>query len=272
MGLVPTVSARLQGSSQGLTGKKLPPLPSFVDIPKANSEGWKASRIAPEAFARATDAAIRNLAGLTAETRTILDTHLGRGTSSGTVTVQNPSRFRFEYPYVTKTPRDFEKQMLVADGERFAMLTTGGWKNHSPVGARARLLDPSLLAQWPYRFGRYLAAGVGTTEAPLSRLVAEARRPASDIVLRTEETSLRSGGRVFKMQRLLLSRRPKSKKPALQIEVVVDADSKLPLTVRSAGKFGSPKPMRAFWTARWDKAQTFSPKLFSVPKSLADSQ
>jgi len=219
---------------------------------------WKKSSVSPEALARRTDASVKGLRNVSASTRSIYGLVVGQGISQGNIQVHDSQNFRIEYPYVDKRPQDFDKQAMVAGQARFGILSGTGWTKRGPLVRRAPLVPAKSLAEWPWHGGRFLFAGLGSKETPVTQLVREARQRA--MRLKVEERTLFATGTIVTLQRLTIDR---AGSPTLSL--TVDGRSGLPVTWQTNS--GGKKGQTTLFGLRWNlqPGQKFSNDLFVVP-------
>lgn len=229
-----------------------------------HSTDWQPSPVSAETIAKATDDVLRKAKSLSAEYMSFMSAPEGQGSSRGAIEILDPHDFHIEYPFAQSQPRDFEKQTLIADSRNFGVFSSAkSWLSRSSLSKRTRITPPDVLTSWPFHFARILFASVGSSESPLSSLVAAARRSPGTKV-QVQQRTVKVGGVPAKFQRLLISR---AKAPAFQYEILIDNASHLPLTLRVQTQRGSGAPTTLLWSAKWNqsKGQSFPKKDFDIP-------
>jgi len=234
------------------------------------TSGWSASTQTPEQMAAAADAALRQLKDATADYGSMLVEPDGsRARSEGKVWIATPTRFRIEYPFMLRTPRDIDKRILVANGTDVAMnarpdtvvdgkIVTDGrnsWVKRTKAGQQGAWAVSGVIPRWHLQAPQHILLGVGTNAKPFSRLVAEARKAGFTLSAQTRKTGSVS------LERIVM------RKPKHELEVIFDARTKVPLTSRTILDPKTPKVLQSVWSMKWNltPGKRFEAKLFALP-------
>ncbi len=254
-------------------GSKLPIPPTVgpdrIPAP-AGTEGWTASKVTPMDLAKKVDATIRTLSGVSGDVRVFLDyPDGGKGQSEAKLFVKNPRTFRIESMGLGLGGHGREVVQIeqIGDGSDTAELGVHGWTRPKPVGARQP--ESSLLAAWPKQFPRLMFSGLQTGHATWTELVAQASKPNSGVVIRSEEKKAVVNGHPTVTRRILMTRTPAQAKKLgpMTVEMVVGSSTGLPLTIKSTLKQPHQKgPLNILWTTYWRKGlQNLPPNAFVIP-------
>lgn len=234
------------------------------------TSGWNKAAVSAETIAAKADTALRNLKDVTGTYGSMLVEPDGsRARSEGKIWVLTPTKFRLEYPFMLKTPRDIDKRILVANGSEVAinaraeklvngkMVSDGmnSWVKRTKAGQQGTWSVPGMLTRWHLQAPQHVMLGVGSNAKPFARVLAEARKAGYKVSAETRSTGSIS------MERIVL------RKPNHEMELVFDAKRSVPLTVRTILLPKTPKVTQSVWAVRWNltPGNKFEAKLFALP-------
>lgn len=210
----------------------------------------------PEAFAVRTDGLMSKPRLMSAQTLTDTRTSLGVGKDRASVAILSATKFHVEYPWATEKEKykDWANHVEVANGQMFSRKRTGGWLDKGPIATRPPLAG-SVLATWPLLGPARVLGSVGTNHKPLAALVREAKAAKLKVFV---EKTVSSG---FALERLRILRG--GKKP-LDIQIVVDPNRWVPLSMKTITIDAYGKPLNSLWAAKWDMSpnQKLRPEFF----------
>lgn len=260
---VAIAAAGFASPTRQATQQKKPPLPTYKDTkplppefrpdaPGAN--GWRKSSLSPANVAAATDNGIRKLHNSYARVGVAMDTNLGRGMLDGEAFILNQKTFSVEYAVFGSTEFDaFRRARLVADGTKFADLRSG--ENAKPIPLSAKhLLPKDVLGNWYFNASRYILAGLGSHENPLSTLVVQAQAPGSGFSVQCDDRITIYGSLKLAQHRILITRSAaRAKKMGkLTIEVVTDDKYHIPVSIKSTRQLPGKKSELITWLGAWE--------------------
>lgn len=247
---------------------EVPAMPrGYFDPPGPNQRGWRKAPMSAAQIAKATEARLRGLRGVGAIAQAFYEVNGGRGMGYLTLAAKTPTVFHLEY--LTLGGRyDVSRDTMVSDGKRFAMLTRPGWSIPVPLAARrdTRVADP--VTAWARSSSRLMFVGIGSKATPWSDLVRAASKPGSGYEVFAEQRSWINAGRPILNYRILVRRNAQSvrKRGRLFVELVVDAQQKLPVTVRTVLEPPGKTPTRVHWLTGWGPPKGgFPADLFRLP-------
>ena len=204
--------------------------------------------LTPELVAKAADTALQKASRISGESNALFESGQGSGRDKSKIQILDGRRYRIEYPYMERVPRDLDQQTLIADGRVATVFSNTGWRPQGdPKARKSSAID---LKYWPLHFARDMFAAVGTKETPLQNLVKVAKSKGMKVT--GDERTVTSGGKKFQMRRILISGKSPSEP---NIEIVTDAARGYPITVRTETKAGplatKGVPTRTVWSVYW---------------------
>lgn len=251
-----------------ITGDDKHPETKIVVAPSL-SGNWRLSAMTPAQLAAAVEQKIGGQKAISGEINNTVEFGGGHGAMICYLALLDAGTYKVQYPVLVSKPSPtFQRYTLMASGGKYAIVDSVEAPRGIRPLAELKNLESGSVNDWSVNFGRDLFT-IPAGGHPLAHLVALAQKPDSDLVVTVEEQNVAARGTVFPQKRLLITRKPSAvaRKGALSIEVVVDADRMLPITVRSSIEPPKATPTRMFWTIRWNLRpdQVFGKGVFDIP-------
>lgn len=224
-----------------------------LSVPSPNASAWKASKKSAAQLAKAADAKLSGLKGVSMTFRTAVTLPSGRGTSTGELKIRDGKTFRAEYPRISYKERsELAKILIVSDGTKATIFDFDAKTASKPV-SQLKLNSATSPADWNLGHARYLT-GALLGEKPLSSLVALASKANSGFKVDVLERTVPSQGRSVPQQQLRVTRTPAAAKNLgpLQILVTIDEIRGLPVTVRTIADIKGRGKSEILHSLRWD--------------------
>lgn len=228
--------------------------PKTFEPAKPNTEGWKATSTELTSLGAKMDEALTKSKDLWAKTNTLFEIS-GRGTlASGKadVKIQNADRFRVEY-YMPDTEATLHAE--VKNGGPTAELAEEGWKK------APRRPAPSV-NEWSQVFPREVFATLTQGRPAWSEFLRRLEKGEDGFRTHIEKRTRKVAGAEHPYLRVLAER------PKTTIEMIVDGERYLPLTIRVSDESNPGKTRKGLWSAEWKSGGVHDPKAFVLPKSL----
>jgi hypothetical protein len=237
-----------------------------VKIPAPNSEGWHATKMTAGDLAKQVSNAIANMKGTYGEALTYLKTSGGTANATSTYMVQDRSHFRVDFVRFEDPPL---RGFVLANGNQKRQLIMG--KGGKSVGVKeplpeAKLNASQLTQNWTRDFSRLmflpLTDGVDAWSMVVPKIVAGTGGFKSTI----EERVMKRNGKDVKSFRVRAIRAGTGagKKGQCSLEMVVDAQFYLPVTVRVLSNDATGKALTQQWSCRWAFDAKFKPGDFEM--------
>jgi hypothetical protein len=130
-------------------------------------------------------------------------------------------------------------------------MTTTGWSQHKPVSAFRNEASVEL-EEWASAFPRVVFSALQGGK-PFTNLLAQAKKEGLQTIM--EERPVTANGRNAKQVRIFMTRKAAEvpKKGALEYELIVDDEFKLPVTIKAYVKPPNQPESRIMWTIKWGK-------------------
>lgn len=221
------------------------------------------SPLKPEELARATDAKMASLKGVSARTNVSFHDLKGRGITQCEVDIKAPKTFRLQYPVIGGKSVGLARHILIADGSQFVTQSDDGLTPKQPV-SELKIPSTAPLPDWIYQSPQFMFSAI-TGGKPLSELVDQVRKLGSYNAMRVEERSFEYKGRTFHQQRLVIRITPPNKLH-IDVIVVVDKDFGLPVSMNALTSLVQTRSMFD-WDCQWNLQpnQKFPPDSFVIP-------
>lgn len=245
----------------------LPTPPEFADPstpPPKGSNGWTKTELAAARLAEDVGDAMSNLQGVYGEARTVIKTAAGSGQHKGVIRIADAKHFQVDYFVGKESP---SSASLKSDGTTKASFSGKGVTDQAPVGTAgsdAKLTDKELVEKWPFEFSRLMFRGLVDGKDAWKPVLMGLARGESGFETTIEEREKKVGDKTVRNFRVLAVRSASSVKKLGEctIEMVFDADRKLPVTIRIDRKDANGNPYRLHWSAGWNFNQKFDAKVF----------
>lgn len=245
----------------------LPSPPEFAEPsepPPKGSKGWTKTELAAAQLADEVAGAMANLNGVYGEARTLILTAAGKGQHKSVIRIADAKHFHVDYFVGKEAP---SSASLKSDGTTKASFSGKGVTDQTPVGtasADANLTDTELVEKWPYEFSRLMFRGLVDGKDAWKPVLMGLARGEGGFETTVEKRERKVGDKTVRNFRVLAVRKASSAKKLGEctIEMVFDADRKLPVTIRVDRKDAKGSPYRLHWSAGWNFNQKFDAKVF----------
>lgn len=227
-----------------------PPRPP--DIPRPGTAGWTASRISAAEVGRRMARAIEGMRGVEGMAETTVETPEGRGQIRTMITVRDNKNYRIEFPIVALVP---DAGVMAANGTTRSLRI--GTKTTPPFPIDGKTGDADwnasqIASNWNRDFGRLIFRGLTEGRDAMGPLISEWSRPNSGFRVITEERTREFRGRMVTNYRIRASHPGRGGRGASEVEIVVDGERGLPVTIRSIWTDDRGREWRAQWSAGWN--------------------
>lgn len=237
-----------------------------IDPPGAGD--WKpapaeASRAA--ALGDAVDKALASVSGAFVEADTNFEMpDVGKLTGKAQIRIENPSTYMVQYYTVEDQSA---RRKVVADGNRRAELGGDGWKQLPDPKAppKPKEVTEADVKAFGEGFLQTMHSRFLTGEnvwGPMMRAWEEGK---GGYTVRVETKTVKLNGKDRRIQRVVAE--TKQGTPT-QIEILIDGQRNLPLTVRSVETLPGGKQNRIMWTGRWAFGGKHEKSSFALPADL----
>ncbi len=242
-----------------------------MKVPDAPSDGWKPSDLTPKQIASNADDALGSLIGVYAEASMHVKSGAGAGQTQSRMEFQDAGHYALQYiELVDGRPQN---SFARADGHGRGLLAgaTSKWVAQVPIGSVGAIPSgASLVEQWPTRFPRLLLSPVLDGKRPFSAYVEALSQGIGGYKLSADKRLLAAQGRLFTSYRIVVVRDANRsvKHAPTRVEMVFDADFRLPVTIRTHSESSNGGQVDLFWSCAWAFKKTFNPADFVLPKDL----
>lgn len=227
-----------------------PPPPP--DIARPGTAGWSASRLTAAEVGRRAAQAIEGMRGVEGLAETTVETPEGRGQIRTTVVVRDNRNYRIEFPIVALVP---DAGVMAADGRTRSLRIGTNTAPPLPIDGKTGEADwtaAQIADNWNRDFGRLIFRGLTEGRDALGPLIAEWSLPGSGYQVTAEERSRNFRGRTVTNYRIRAARPARAGKGASEVEIVIDGERGLPVTIRSVWTDEQGRQWRAQWSAGWN--------------------
>lgn len=240
-------------------------------IPAKNTKGWASGKLDAVELAAKMDAAMKGLRNVTITATVVGKTPEGKlmpSTFPGEI--QNDRTFRISYLRLSEgVPTT---GIVTADGSKLVVLGEGGLSSPRKLGSSPKRDVEKLVEEWPQSFPSKVFDTLIEGGAYWSTLVGGWQRGTQGFKLSMEERETPSRGRKVKNYRVVAERSvPGPGKRVEMVELVVDGQIFLPVTIRSHSWDARGREYQFQWSAEWKNNQKLDAAKFRIGKSVARS-
>jgi len=219
--------------------------------PSGKAPGYKPSSRSASLtdLGKRVDQAITKLPPAMVNGRITFSTGEGELMGKVDIKVKDSSTFRVQY----NMPKlKAEAGSLVGDGRRFAEKTESGWKLRQKEGGSA---SPSELQRWPLEFTSMMFMPLTDSKVTWQPLFDSWQKKGAKVEERPQELN----GKKKMLYRVILAEKDS------QMEVILDGERMLPLTVRSDVPRKGGGRDRMMWTGQWAFGGSHQASDFLIP-------
>lgn len=220
-------------------------------IKPQGSNNWKPSKEQPKLvqIGEKVDSALAKLPPAYVDARLTFKTEIGELVGKAEIKVQNDKTFRVAY----NLPRnEAEQTIIIGDGERLAAKEKDKWELVKKEGGAA---SPEELSSWAMEFPALMFSPLTDNRQTWGPLFKEWSKQGTKV----EEKFETINGQKKVIYRVL------HESKGTQMEVILDGEMMLPMTVRT----DAPRPgggrNQMMWTGRWGFGGSHDAKDFRIP-------
>jgi hypothetical protein len=244
-------------------GKFRPPNVHIPPIEAAGSQNWRPANIGAAELGRRMDEAMARFKGVYAEATMLLDVPAGKGDIHSKIEVFDPSRYRYEYslPETNVSP-----YIVIADGDHRAELDgkRARWTKPTPLVKPSGLKPGSpdqIVREFPERFPRHLLDPIVRATASWEPLLGAWASGKAGYRAIVEEKAMPVQGKNRNFYRVVAQR----KADDTRIELLLDAEHLVPVTVRVEKRKADAVVSQVQWQAKWSFTRKLDPKRLIIP-------
>lgn len=230
-----------------------------VKIPKEGTGQWTRSAVKASELAPKVAKAVAAMKATEGSARCYIKTPEGQAQALKSYKIQDSKHFRLEYLQMEGIPR---QGFLLADGKNKTKIVIGSKAEVVGVNANfpgSKLSAEEIFKRWPRDFMRLmllpLSDGIDSWSIVLSKL----EKGEGGFKTQIEQRLMEYRGRFFTSYRVLAKRQPNVAKTAgeCEIEMVIDAQRFLPVTVRVISTDSEGGRWDQQWSANWTFQKKF---------------
>lgn len=232
--------------------------------PRGNG-GWAEVKLSPTDVAGKMDAAMKGLKNVTCIATLVGSTPNGKiMPSTFPAYIKDAKTFRISYMKLDAgVPLT---GMATADGTYTVQLKEGGMTTPRKLANTGAWDGKALVAGWPTNFAEHVFDGLAVRNGLWTALVQGWMSGAGGYRLSIEERVTPFQGRNVKNYRYVAERPTGQGGKNEQVEVVVDGQIFLPVTIRTVGYDAKGRETKVQWSGDWKNNQILDPKLFAIKR------
>ncbi len=233
-------------------------------IPPKGKEGWSAIKLSPTDVAAKMDTAMTGLKNVSCVATIVGATPRGKIMPNTTFPayIKNATTFRLSYMRLTEgVPFT---GMATADGTSVVHLKAGGMSAPRKLGSPGAWDSKPLVSEWPGSFAEHVFDGLTVRNGLWAALVKGWSSGTRGYKLTLEERVTPYKGRNIKNYRYVAERAVGKAGKTEQVEVIVDAQIFLPVTIRTVSYDARGSVTKLQWSGDWRNNQVLDPKMFLI--------
>lgn len=237
-----------------------------LQIPAPQTRDWKsAEKMTPKLLAQKVGEAMKNLKNTYGEATTIIETPEGNGTVKSRIQVVDAKHYQIEFPVIERIPKSGEVR---SDGKLRLIRSGSGLEPQKPatwVDPKSNRSGTELATTFSKEFPRSMFYGL-TDGKDAWKSIGESWSNGGNNSVRIEERTMEAQGRKFRHYRLYVSRTPAAEKKLgkMTMEIVIDAERYLPVTVRMNEAAPGGKAFKVNWSTGWRFNEKIDPSNFRI--------
>lgn len=242
----------------------------IITIPPPATNEWIATNVNPVQLASSIGKSIASLKNTTADLFTLSDSPEGHGRNRGVLKVADNKRYNIDFIVLSDVPVPAK---MVANGKQRIVKLGEEWIPPMSVSKSlpAAQRDPKkLIDAFNVDYQRLAFQGLTEGSDPWVPLVKQLAAGYEGYQLRTEERHLMVSGRNFLSYRFRATRSAEAAKKYGEstIEIVVDGQRYLPVTIRHVYKDLQGNARKSQWSAQYVFNRSLTDKDFDAPFSM----
>jgi hypothetical protein len=237
-----------------------------VKITEPGTAGWRATNITLEDLGKRIDKALKGLKDTHAQTVLTMEETRGSGRGQNDVWIKDNQTFRLQFTQLSEgAPATVE---VVSNSGKRQMVNSSreeSWQKLPNDAFPATAPKPDqVVRSWPSNFSKLVFAGLATEKDIWTPLTQGLAAGAEGYKAQIEERDLPYQGRNVKMYRILAKKGPSGQPGSTAIEIVVEADRSLPVTMRVNNTKENGQHFSYHWSCRYRFLQRPDPSLFAL--------
>ncbi|HVL39479.1 MAG TPA: hypothetical protein VM328_08835 [Fimbriimonadaceae bacterium] len=231
--------------------------------PAQSASEWRRSQMSAAALGKRVDAALGNLKNAYGETSLIVQTPSGNGNARSVIKIADRSKYLIEYVWFDRG-RPFTSGIR-GNGGKVSVLSQEGWEAAKPAsGLTPPPTGLSLVQGFNSIMPRLVWTPITNAKPIFEPLASGYARGIGGYQARVEEKVSHVGGKRIVNYRILATRHAAGAKTygPSSIEIRVDGQYWLPVTIRIDNKDTKGRPHFMQWQSFWRFGQKFDPKEF----------
>ncbi len=234
--------------------------PGTYEIGKPKEKGWSSAPLTLASLGKSMDMAMRDLERTIIESVTNFDDpEWGSMRATPDVFIEDEHSFRIIYTL----PGDVgEDRLLIGDGKRRVERLKSKWTSLNPFSASPSISSKDAVNRWPLEFPSLMFALYNQGADIWGPLLDGWQSGKGGFKATVEEQTFEMEGKKASHFRVLATRG--GAEPA-SVEVIVDKERLLPLTIRVQMTRKGGKELKAMWSGRWKFKGKHDPNSFLIP-------
>lgn len=238
-----------------------------VTVPDAGTAGWRSTKITIEELGQNIGDAMKGLRNTKADTTVIARTSEGEGTYKGEIAVVDATKYKIDYVVNAVMPMTGTD---VANGVNRVVRLGEKFSGSMPAGKPLAIVNrpaASWAAMWMDDFGRMSFQGLTDGKDAWAPVFKEWKTGAFGFQPIVEERQMLYKNRMITNYRVRVERNAAMSKKLgpCSLEVVIDGQRYLPVTIRVERKDTKGKAWMTQWSAHWMFQEEFPDSKFAMP-------
>ena len=234
-------------------------------IPAKGNGGWAVVKLSPTDVSGKMDAAMQGLKNVTCIATLVGTTPLGKiMPSTFPAYIKDAKTFRISYMKLAEgVPLT---GIATADGVYTIQMREGGMTDPKKLGSGGAWDRKTLVSGWPANFAEHVFDGLTVRDGLWTALVKGWMSGSGGYTLSLEERVTPYQGRNIKNYRYVAERSTGKDGKKEQVELVVDGQIFLPVTIRTVAYDAKGRETKVQWAGDWKNNQILAPKLFAIKR------
>lgn len=239
------------------TGKGRPTI-SSTDVPPLPQSDWKPASLQPVAIAEKIDQMLGQIKNGQADIHLHMILPAGEGLMHTDAKIASANKFSVTFPVLDNDPPRTTRCRIIANHGKFTEFHPGHQPAFSPLHPYRLSGDADgeeLAKRWPYEMPRLALSHFVNGKNAFAPLIKALQQPKSGFHVVSQERTTSMGGAMFTNYRIYASKLdPKSKKSLAEYEIVVDAHTFAPVTMRTHLTPPGKNATVIEWSSQWSDA------------------
>ncbi len=229
------------------------------DIKAPYADNWQKTESPLAKLGDQMDASLKALTNCKVDAHTSWDLDGGKLSGNSTFKIQDARTYYVEY-YSPETEASLNR--IISDGQSHVQLVGETWNSLTPPSdLKGGPVDASVVKEWPKSFLTAMLAEYKDGKSVWGPLFRAWSKGDDGITAHVEQKEFDINGKKKPGYRVLAER----KSDGAHMEVILDGDRFVPVTIRSVVPKAGGEDDSIQWTATWSFGGHFAPKDFVVP-------